>query len=112
MTRKEKFGNLKKCFWSGHEIYKNTLSFETERRSAVTLGKFDGLHRGHMLLVDRVLELGKQEGLETVVFTFAVPPSSQVAHEPAHQLLTNEERRLRLETREWICWWSARLMRQ
>ena len=76
---------------------KNTLSFETERRSAVTLGKFDGLHRGHMLLVDRVLELGKQEGLETVVFTFAVPPSSQVAHEPAHQLLTNEERRLRLE---------------
>ncbi len=76
---------------------KNTLSFETERGSVVTLGKFDGLHRGHMLLVNRVLETGRQEGLETVVFTFAVPPSMRVTHEPAHQLLTNEERHLRLE---------------
>ena len=58
---------------------KNTLSFETERGSVVTLGKFDGLHRGHMLLVNRVLETGRQEGLETVVFTFAVPPSMRVA---------------------------------
>ena len=91
---------------------KNTLSFETERRSAVTLGKFDGLHRGHMLLVDRILELGKQEGLETVVFTFAVPPSSQVAHEPAHQLLTNEERRLRLENQGMDMLVECRLMRQ
>lgn len=76
---------------------KHTLSFEAEGGSVVTLGKFDGLHRGHMLLVDRVLEIGRQEGLETVVFTFAVPPAMRVAHEPAHQLLTNEERHLRLE---------------
>ncbi|HIX76714.1 MAG TPA: bifunctional riboflavin kinase/FAD synthetase [Candidatus Fusicatenibacter merdavium] len=76
---------------------KNTLSFETQRGSVVTLGKFDGLHRGHMLLVNRVLEVGRQKGLETVIFTFAVPPSMRVAHEPAHQLLTNDERHLRLE---------------
>lgn len=76
---------------------KNTLNFKTEQKSVVTLGKFDGLHRGHMLLVNRILEIGKKEGLETVVFTFSVPPSSRVANQPAHMLLTNEERRLRLE---------------
>lgn len=75
----------------------NTLEFETERGSIVTLGKFDGLHRGHMLLVDRVLEQGKRDGLETVVFTFSVPPSSHMAHQPAHQLLTNKERQFYLE---------------
>ena len=35
-------------------------------QSAVTIGKFDGLHRGHMLLVNRTLEL-KQEGYTAVV---------------------------------------------
>lgn len=76
---------------------KNTLDFRTERRSVVTLGKFDGLHRGHMLLIDRVLEIGEKENLETVIFTFAVPPASRIAREPARQLMTNEERFLKLK---------------
>lgn len=76
---------------------KNTLDFDTHHRSVITLGKFDGLHRGHMLLVNRILEIGKKEGFETVIFTFSVPPSSRVSNQPAHMLLTNEEKRLRLE---------------
>ena len=67
------------------------------RDSVVTLGKFDGLHRGHMLLIRRVLAIGRTERLETVVFTFDVPPQSKVQHVKPHQLLTNEERRARLE---------------
>lgn len=35
----------------------DTLDFSLERRSAVTLGKFDGLHRGHQKLVNRIREL-------------------------------------------------------
>ena len=52
---------------------RNTLDFQLEGRSAVTLGKFDGLHRGHEKLIRRVLRL-KEKGFETVVFTFAVSP--------------------------------------
>ena len=37
--------------------------------SAVTLGKFNGLHRGHQKLINRILEIGKQ-GYETVVCAF------------------------------------------
>ena len=50
-----------------------------------------------MLLIRRVLAIGRTEGLETVVFTFDVPPQSKVQHVKPHQLLTNEERRARLE---------------
>ena len=46
----------------------DTLDFQLEKRSVVTLGKFDGLHKGHEKLLQRVLALGK-EGYETVVFT-------------------------------------------
>ena len=74
-----------------------TLEFDSRGDSVVTLGKFDGLHRGHMLLIRRVLEIGRTKGLETVVFTFDVPPQSKVQHVTQHQLLTNEERRNHLE---------------
>ena len=48
-------------------ITKN-LDFQLDKRSVVTLGKFDGVHKGHSKLINRVLEIGK-EGYETVVFT-------------------------------------------
>ena len=37
--------------------------------TAVTVGKFDGMHRGHRLLLEKT-EACKAEGLETCVFTF------------------------------------------
>ena len=36
--------------------------------TAVTLGKFDGLHRGHQKLIRRTREFSRQ-GLKSVVFT-------------------------------------------
>ena len=41
-------------------------------QSVVTLGKFDGLHRGHMLLFERLKSMKKEKGWQTVVFTFSM----------------------------------------
>lgn len=43
--------------------------------SAVTLGKFDGVHRGHQKLVEKILKQ-KEEGAQAVLFAFAA--SSQM----------------------------------
>lgn len=51
------------------EIFKNTTEFQIEEPTAISLGKFDGLHQGHQLLVDRVLKK-KKEGLASLIFTF------------------------------------------
>ena len=69
----------------------DTLDFALEKRSAVTLGKFDGLHRGHQKLVNRILELGK-DGFETVIFTFYVSPLDRLGKGPGGMLLTPPER--------------------
>lgn len=61
-------------------------------RSAVTLGKFDGLHRGHQKLIRRIREK-RAENCRTVVFTFDVSPRSRILHTPPKFLLTHEERR-------------------
>ena len=61
-------------------------------KSAVTLGKFDGLHRGHQKLIE-CIQAHKQKQWRTVVFTFDVPPRSHMLHMPPKFLLTYEERR-------------------
>ncbi len=40
--------NLWKCLWK-NEIYKNTLDFYVGEPTVISLGKFDGIHRGHEL---------------------------------------------------------------
>lgn len=46
-----------------------TTEFQTEEATAISLGKFDGIHQGHQLLVDRILKK-KEEGLKSLIFTF------------------------------------------
>lgn len=69
-----------------------TIDFRLNRRSVITLGKFDGLHRGHEKLVNRILEIGR-DGYETVIFTFDVSPVVRLENADFRTLLTNEERR-------------------
>ena len=38
--------------------------------TCVTIGKFDGIHIGHRKILDTVLELSKQNGYVSTVFTF------------------------------------------
>ncbi|MCE3550627.1 adenylyltransferase/cytidyltransferase family protein [Pseudonocardia sp. RS11V-5] len=45
-------------------------------RSVVTLGVFDGLHRGHARLLDRAVELGRRRGLPVVLTTFDPHPAT------------------------------------
>lgn len=68
---------------------KGKTSFYQEKPSAVTLGKFDGLHRGHQELIQRMKQA--KGGLESLAFTFDVPPVPG-AFEQQTVLTTNEER--------------------
>ncbi len=70
--------------------------FYLDRPSAVSLGKFDGLHRGHQKLIGHVLAQ-KKEGLQAVIFTFEKNPTRILAGLSAKNIMTNEERRKMLE---------------
>ena len=65
-----------------------TTEFETTEATAISLGKFEGLHVGHQLLVNRILKK-KEEGLKALIFTF------DFGERPT--LLLPEERRNLLE---------------
>ena len=52
------------------EYIHGTEDFKLERSSAVTLGKFDGVHLGHQKLISIVKEKAEEQGLLSVMFTF------------------------------------------
>ena len=65
--------------------------FHINEPTALTIGKFDGLHRGHEELLSHLLE--KQDnGLKSVVFTFDIPPKKLTEGERLQLLSTNGEK--------------------
>jgi riboflavin kinase/FMN adenylyltransferase len=46
--------------------------------SSVAIGKFDGVHRGHQILITRARELATEHGLESVIFTFVENPQQML----------------------------------
>ena len=71
--------------------------FNLERASAVTLGKFDGVHMGHQKLISIIKEKAEKEQLLSVVFTFDKIPLSICPQKHQHFITTNTERRMFLE---------------
>ena len=57
------------------------------KRSAVTLGKFNGLHRGHQRLIQEICRYARED-INSIVFAFDMGKQS---------LLTQRERRKHLE---------------
>lgn len=69
----------------------NIEQFHIDEPTALTIGKFDGLHRGHEELIGHLLDKQK-EGLKAVVFTFDIPPKKLTEGEGHRLLSTNAEK--------------------
>jgi len=50
-------------------------SFDNDKRSIVTVGAFDGMHRGHQAVVDRVVELARKHDAFSIVILFDPRPA-------------------------------------
>ncbi len=75
------------------KIFNSIDEFNLECDTAVTIGKFDGLHRGHKILCENLFVLEKKEGLTSLAISFVDPPISIVHGVNDKKIVTNEERR-------------------
>lgn len=62
--------------------------------TAIAIGKFDGVHRGHRALLACVAEVAEREGLDPLVFTFANNPLSHLRPEICPPEIMSREQRL------------------
>jgi riboflavin kinase/FMN adenylyltransferase len=65
-------------------------------RSVVTIGAYDGVHRGHQAVIAQVKATAQQLGCRSVVITFDRHPASVVRPESAPKLLTDIDQKLEL----------------
>lgn len=65
-------------------------------QSVITIGEFDGVHRGHQHIVARAAELGRERGLPVVAITFDPHPDEVVRPGSHPPLLCSLRRRAQL----------------
>lgn len=72
--------------------------------TVVTVGAFDGVHRGHRALIIAAQELGNRLGLEHVVLTFDPHPRAVLRPDASQAVLTPTPSKLRLFEEYGVAW--------
>lgn len=75
------------------QVITGTREFQIEEPTAVTIGKFDGRHKGHQKLLREMLCFKERQGLKAAVFTFDMAPAGVMAGRVQTVITTNQERR-------------------
>ena len=78
------------------KIIAGTTDFTIEEKTAVAIGKFDGIHKGHKRLLDEIRKAADQ-GLKTAIFTFDPSPAVFFKGNQTGELMTREEKRQAFE---------------
>jgi riboflavin kinase/FMN adenylyltransferase len=78
------------------KVYHSIEQFPSDIKSILTIGTFDGVHKGHQYVLDRLNEIAKKEGGESVLLTF-YPHPRHVLHpdDQALKLLNSIEEKIK-----------------
>lgn len=72
-------------------------NIKISHETAVTIGKFDGLHVGHLFLLEELKKTAKKRGIATVVLSFSPHPIAFFTGRPVPLILTASEKIYLLE---------------
>lgn len=78
------------------KLFKKGNPQKAIRHSVLTLGNFDGMHRGHRKILDSIVKRARALGVPAVVYTFEPHPLKVVAPHRSPQLLFDIEDKVRL----------------
>lgn len=73
------------------KVFTSLYNSNIQEDTAIAVGKFDGLHKGHELLMQKIIAQ-EQKGLRSLVVTFDTSPRIQLQKDMTKVLITNEER--------------------
>jgi riboflavin kinase / FMN adenylyltransferase len=78
------------------ELITDIFSTTLPQPSVITIGSFDGVHRGHQYLINSVVETAKARGAASVVVTLNPHPKLVLRPDPPLLLVSTVEERLAL----------------
>jgi riboflavin kinase / FMN adenylyltransferase len=79
------------------DVIRQLTDLPFERNTVMTMGTFDGLHRGHMRILNEVMRVAREERRRSILLTFDPHPREIVRqHSDQILLLTTIDERLKL----------------
>ena len=83
-------------------VFRGFANLPTFVRAVATMGSFDGVHRGHKVLLQRTISLAQERGGESIVLTFEPHPRYVLGTAEGMQLLSTLEEKLWLLQQEGV----------
>lgn len=77
-------------------VLNDSFKVKLKYKTYVTIGSFDGLHKGHLSLISKAVELSKKNNVKSMVNTFKEHPLSIINKEIAPKLIMDNETKIQL----------------
>src|ERR1044071_1577388 len=94
-NRSEAATESDKYLW-GVKVYHNISEFRAASPSVVTIGTFDGVHKGHKKVISQLVNTARTIGGESVILTFFPHPRMVLFPDSEQWLLNSEEEKIEL----------------
>lgn len=79
------------------QVIKDLNGFEFDKKSAITVGTFDGIHSGHKKIIEKLNEVKESKGLRSVIITFDPHPQIVLRNKAKDiKILTTLEEKLEI----------------
>ena len=82
--------------WNNLQVITRITNDSFQRNTGVGLGNFDGLHIGHMALINTLISECRLNDLQSVVYTFTKHPDTMLRKALISQIITTNEQKTRL----------------
>ena len=79
------------------DIVKSIWDIENLDESVVTIGKFDGLHNGHKVLIKKAVQSSRKRKIKSIVFTFENHPANYFRNHSVKNIIADKDKMKKIE---------------
>lgn len=80
------------------KVIKAIKNIDITLDTAVTIGNFDGVHKGHQVLIKKTVDYAKKNGIKSAVFTFLNHPINYFIPEKVKNIFDEKEKQRLIES--------------
>lgn len=78
------------------QVFNSIKDLTKNKNTILTLGTFDGIHPGHLKIIDKLVRCSKEKGCRNVVLTFYPHPRTVLGNDSSVKMLTTQEEKIKL----------------
>jgi riboflavin kinase/FMN adenylyltransferase len=78
------------------QVFNSIKDLTKNKNTILTLGTFDGIHPGHLKIIDKLVSCSKEKGCRNVVITFHPHPRTVLSRSNSVKMLSTQEEKIKL----------------